>query len=172
MGLITKTVFVELRTNVKYYEELGYEIPYVKNKKGKLFVPRGTKLEVKVEDLPKESHIIVERECDGCGKKKFIEYRAYLKQVREDGKIYCSKCAMNEYGVENIGTAKLRNGKSFYVWCVENERQDVIDRWDYELNNCSPKDITYSTNKKYYFKCNVHPEHLSELKSINAFTRG
>ena len=47
-------------------------------------------------------------------------------------------------------------------------------RWDYELNKCSPKDISYSSNgfsrKGYYFKCLVHPEHNSELKDISSFT--
>ena len=57
--------------------------------------------------------------------------------------------------------------KSFYDWCIENNRQDLLNRWDYELNQCSPKDITYGTKKKYYFKC---PKgiHKSELKNMNS----
>ena len=65
-----------------------------------------------------------------------------------------------------------RKRKSFYQWCIENDRQDVLDRWDYELNGCSPKDICYSTNKKYWFNCDKQPEHKSELKSISNFTNG
>ena len=62
--------------------------------------------------------------------------------------------------------------KSFYDWCIEHERQDVLDRWDYELNNCSPKEVGYGANKKYYFKCLLHTEHHSELKRISSFTSG
>ena len=24
--------------------------------------------------------------------------------------------------------------QSFYDWCIENNRQDLLDRWDYDLN--------------------------------------
>ena len=44
--------------------------------------------------------------------------------------------------------------KSFKQWCTENNRQDVLDRWDYDLNYCKPCDIGYATNHKYYFKTN------------------
>ena len=67
---------------------------------------------------------------------------------------------------------KLKNSKSFYDWCVENNKQDVLDRWDYELNGCSPKDICYGTGKKYWFKCDKHSEHKSELKDIRGFVSG
>ena len=172
MGLITKTVDVILHRNIKYYEELGYDIPRVENECHKMVVPRGSKIKVKVEDLQEQSHAIVERRCDGCGRKVSMEYRSYLKVVHDDGKTYCGKCAMNMYGTENMTKTKLRKGKSFYVWCVEHDRNDVLERWDYELNKCTPKDISYSTNKKYWFKCDAHTEHSSELKNIHGFTNG
>ena len=40
--------------------------------------------------------------------------------------------------LENSKLKKSKNKKSFYDWCIENNRQDVLDRWDYELNDCSP----------------------------------
>ena len=48
---------------------------------------------------------------------------------------------------------------SFYDWCIENNRQDLLDRWDYELNNKSPKQRPFNTKVKIYFKCpcNKHP---------------
>ena len=65
----------------------------------------------------------------------------------------------------------MNYGKSFEQWCIENNRQDVLDRWDYELNKCSPKDVSYCTNKKYYFTC-PRKLHKSELKQIRNFTMG
>lgn len=64
---------------------------------------------------------------------------------------------------------------SFEQWCYNNltkeEANIILQRWDYELNNCSPSDISYGTNKqKYYFKC-ARGIHKSELKCINNFTR-
>ena len=64
----------------------------------------------------------------------------------------------------------MRKGtKSFYDWCIENSHEDWLDLWDYELNGCSPKDISYGNHNKYYFKC---PKgiHKSELKTINSLT--
>ena len=59
----------------------------------------------------------------------------------------------------------------FSQWCIENNRQDILDRWDYDLNNCKPSEITFSTNIKYYFKC-PRGIHNSELKNISNFTNG
>ena len=60
---------------------------------------------------------------------------------------------------------------TFKNWCIKNNRQDVLKRWDYELNDKKPDEITYSTPKKYYFKC-PRRIHKSELKKISAFTSG
>lgn len=43
--------------------------------------------------------------------------------------------------------------KTFYDWCVENNRLDLIDRFDIDKNGCTTKDIGYQSNKKYWFKC-------------------
>ena len=58
---------------------------------------------------------------------------------------------------------------SFYNWCIENKKEDYLDLWDDELNKCTPKDVPYSSNKKYYFKC-PRGLHESEEKRINNFT--
>jgi len=43
--------------------------------------------------------------------------------------------------------------KSFYDWCVENNRMDLNDRFDEEKNNCSTKEVGYKSNLKWWFKC-------------------
>ena len=43
--------------------------------------------------------------------------------------------------------------QSFYDWCMENNRQDLLDRWDYDLNKKSPKERPFNTRVKTYFKC-------------------
>ena len=60
--------------------------------------------------------------------------------------------------------------KSFYDWCIENNHEDYLELWDYKMNNYRPKDIGYSSNKKYWFKCSKGI-HESELKSLNHITR-
>ena len=58
---------------------------------------------------------------------------------------------------------------SFKQWCLDNDRQDLLDRWDYDLNNVYPSDIEKSANKKYYFKC-PNCKHESELFLITSIT--
>lgn len=159
MGIVNKTVKVKWNgRNKKYYESLGYE-----------YTKLGDEFEVKVEDLSNGSNSEVEIVCDCCGQQKQWRYTDYIKQTK-NGKTYCRKCAKKLYGGKKMQKTKLQNSKSFYDWCIENNRQDVLDRWDYELNGCSPNEIGYGSHEKYWFKCLDHPEHKNELKSINDFT--
>lgn len=171
MGLITKEVEVGLNSStILYYENLGYIIPRVKCK-SRLTVQHGTKIKVNVLDLTNKSNVYVEVQCDNCNKVINVPWYDFKKCVHEDGKYYCRICAKKLYGGKNIVNSKLKNGKSFEQWCLRNNRQDVLDRWDYELNNYKPNDILYGTDKKYYFKCPTGM-HESELKKISWFTSG
>ena len=160
--LLTKTAIVKWHpNNKKWYELKGY--PYTKV--GKEFL-------VKVNDLTKGSEILVNVECDCCGKElKNIQWNTYLKCVHEDGKYYCKKCALKLYGINNQRKTNLKKSQSFKQWCIDNNYQDILDRWDYDLNRIKPDEILFGTPKKYYFKCprNIHK---SELKQINNFTNG
>lgn len=104
MGLISTEVEVLLDGgNIKYYESLGYIIPRTekiyKNKKGnikdrRMTVTRGTKIKVKVSDLPLNSTVSVEVECDHCYTHKKTRYANYNDCVHGDDKYYCHSCAM------------------------------------------------------------------------------
>jgi len=172
MGLITKEVEVGLNpNNIKHFESLNYEMPRKKNKWGRIGIPKGTKILVKVEDLSKGSNVKVDLECDNCKKElKNIQWDAYLKCVHEDGKYYCHKCAINLFGTDNQRKTNLKNKKSFEQYCTEINRIDLLDRWDYELNILKPNEITYGSEQYFYFKC-PKELHKSELKKIKNFTR-
>ena len=60
--------------------------------------------------------------------------------------------------------------KSFYDWCIENNRPDLLDRWDYELNQDDINTIGAGINRKYFFKCPIN-KHNSELRTISYITR-
>ena len=176
--LITKEVEVELNPKtITLFENKGYDIPKIMNRRKKLIVKRGTKIIVKVEDLSDKSMVLVDIECDGCG--EILENTAwqfYNKYVKEDGKYYCVKCAQNGY----------KKYTSFYEWCYINLSKEDADlimlRWDYELNVdkngkiLSPQTTTYGSHglkeRGYWFKCLEHPEHKSEQKRIKDFTNG
>ena len=163
MGLISKSVKIRWNSTIKkYYEALGYT-----------YTKMGDEFEVDIKDLQKGSNAKVKCICDNCGHNLNPSFNDYNKKiVKENGETYCNKCAMKLYGRESIRKTKLKNGKSFYDWCIENNRQEILDRWDYELNDCSPKDICYSTHNKYWFKCDKHKQHKSELKNIHGFIGG
>ena len=64
--------------------------------------------------------------------------------------------------------AKIK--QTFYDWCIKNNRQDLLDRWDYSKNNNNPDEIGYSTDTKYYFKC-ADRKHSSVPYKISNITR-
>lgn len=59
---------------------------------------------------------------------------------------------------------------SFAEWCRDNNHQDWLDRWDYELNWVRPEDVAFKSNKKYYFKC-PKGVHDSESVLINGLSK-
>lgn len=61
--------------------------------------------------------------------------------------------------------------KTFEEWCIENNRQDLLDRWDYKLNSCLPSEIGCKSNSKYWFKC-PRGIHESELQDVQYFASG
>jgi len=64
---------------------------------------------------------------------------------------------------------RIAGTKSLYEYCTENKRQDILDLWDYKLNDATPKDISFSTTQEYYFLCSKGL-HKSELKRITYLT--
>ena len=54
--------------------------------------------------------------------------------------------------------------KSFYDWCVENNRMDLNNRFDEEKNGCTTKDVGYKSNLQWWFK---HPMDSIYLMNAN-----
>ena len=49
---------------------------------------------------------------------------------------------------------KFSEEKTLYSWCVKNNRQDILDSWDYQSNNgLTPKNVFCGDKNKYYFIC-------------------
>ena len=126
---------------------------------------------VKIEDLSKGCHSLIEVKCDCeyCDSPiKTMTWNNYNNNLKESGKYFCQKCVLKLSSNKRMSTI-LKNGKSFEQWCIENNRLEFLNLWDYDLNDCKPCDITHSTSKSYYFKC---PEgiHNSKLNCIVNFT--
>lgn len=84
MGIINKTVkVIPHGKSTKHYREKGYD------------VKSGQELEVKIEDLMTSSAVLVDTECDYCGKQRepirYVDYNAQTKNGIE--KCCCLDCA-------------------------------------------------------------------------------
>lgn len=55
--------------------------------------------------------------------------------------------------------------QTFEEWCINNNRRDLLDLWDYDINSELPSEIPSGTKKRYYFKC-PKDIHASETKRI------
>ena len=162
--IISNTIKIRWNGFTKtWYEDKGY-----------IYTNIGDEFEARVEDLMDGSGIKVKVQCDNSNCKKIAEtkWQDYKKCVHENGKYYCQKCATNLFGKVKANQTRLLKSKSFYDWCIENNRKDVLDRWDYELNDKKPSEVGYSSDKKYWFTCLEHLVHKSELKKLNDFTSG
>lgn len=62
--------------------------------------------------------------------------------------------------------------KSFYDWCIENNRQDLLDRWDYDLNKKSPNEVSCQSVDAFYFHCQNNLHHSSTVARLNHLIRG
>lgn len=159
MGLITKTVTLKWSTsNKKHYEEKGY-----------IFTKYKDEFEVNVNDLKNSSGARVDVECDCCGEMRNVRWLDYKKQIDNYNNTYCHSCSIKLISAENMRKTKLNKGISFEQWCIDNNRNDLLDRWDYDLNEYKPYEIGRSSDKKCWFKC-PNDIHESELKSINFVT--
>lgn len=179
MGLIMKKVEIELTgSTMKYYENLGYKIPKIKNKWGKFTTPKGTKIMVDIKDLSNGSDAFISVICDNPDCINPVERQmtyANYNRFKKSDKFYCNKCSHKLFAGDKERKTKLKKTISFEQWCIEHDRKDVLDRWDYEKNNCKPDEVCYSSHgfneKGYWFKCPTSL-HDSELKSIKAFVNG
>jgi hypothetical protein len=134
--LLTKTVKIKTHTRMKsYYQTLGYDM-------SNEFV------EINVEDLSPNSHIIIEVKCDICGNTKFISYDKYFKNFNRGIYYTCSqKCGsdkakqtcLKKYGVTNFTKTEeylhKTNDKCLEKYGVEHSsKSDIVKRKRKETN--------------------------------------
>ena len=120
MGLISEYVEIKLGgRNIKYYENLGYEIPRYMNKNKDMVVANGTIILVKISDLMPSSSCVVKIQCDNCGKITKSEYRYYLKH-NHNLKTYCNKCSLKLFNSgenhPNWGNKYTPTGENHWNW--------------------------------------------------------
>lgn len=154
--LVSTEVEICLSGNIKYYEDLGYEIPKHLNKRGKLKYSKGEKITVKVKDLFPTSNVKIEYRCDGiCNKIRTVSYSTYMKSLRDDGRSYCINCK------------HLPDFYSFGQWMIDNNL-NPYDYWS-EENNLDCFKVHYRKNLPFLFKCpnkNYHPSYFCKVRDF------
>lgn len=75
-----------------------------------------------------------------------------------------SGCPACEY-VSNQGRLKVAVAgvNDFESWCIKNQRQDLLEEWDFENNKYAPNEVTYASKKEIYWKCKKGHNWTSEL---------
>lgn len=80
--ILTREISVKIKeSNFQYFEDLGYEVSI------------GEEITIPIELLSKGSHHKITCECDGCGIKKDVIYKNYIKYDNIWGEYYCRKCS-------------------------------------------------------------------------------
>lgn len=97
-------------------------------------------------------------------------------EIRKFTISWICKCDCGKYS--SVGSCNFKSGDTsscglcytFEDWCKDNNHQDYLDLWDYELNDKKPSEISYGVNKNYWFKCSKGI-HKSELSYIANYTK-
>lgn len=139
--IITKKVTLTINNRyVKYYKNKGYNV------KG------GQTIEIKIEDLSKNSNIIIDAECDCCKEKKEVIYCAYNRYTKnQTEEYYCQKCnnikrkitVKEKYGVDNILESDIIKDKV---------KKTMIERYgnEHALNVPELKEKARKTNNEKF----------------------
>jgi hypothetical protein len=102
-------------------------------------------------------------------------YRSIVKCILCDSEPYeIVLSEINRHVFDGCGCQKDRSNSiywlSFKDWCVQNNQQQLLDLWDYDLNNKTPDKVSSCTSDYYYFKCPCG-KHESSLWKILSLTR-
>jgi hypothetical protein len=80
--ILTREINITINeSNFQYFENLGYDVSI------------GDELLIPIDLLSKGSHYKIECQCDGCGLKKLVIFKNYIKYGNEWGFYYCRKCS-------------------------------------------------------------------------------
>ena len=149
---------------VKHYEDRGYKYPTYKNKWGRVGVKKGTKILVKVEDLPKGSNVKVTKICDICEDEVSNQLYYQIKNSRNKNKDRldrCEKCSSVQIGKQN-GIANESN-------CLATTHPEFAKLfWNVE----DTYKYMYRSSKKADFKCPYCLNKVENKIISNVFKRG
>ncbi|MCK9477016.1 MAG: hypothetical protein M0R46_13910 [Candidatus Muirbacterium halophilum] len=130
-------------------------------------VKLGDNIIINIQDLPKNSHVLVDVKCDVCGKEKVLSYKEYNRSISNQNFYACSsKCSveknkitnLEKYGVEHISQSiNIKNKKKEnnldkygveYISQLENVKEKIK-----KTKNEKYGDEKYNNREKYFNTC-------------------
>lgn len=98
MGLINDYVELKLSpTYINYFKKTEYKLPMNDYGNGEYHVDISKTIQVKVDDLPKGSNVLVDVECDNpsCRRVHKVRYYNYKKMMDKYNGVYCRECVLS-----------------------------------------------------------------------------
>jgi hypothetical protein len=127
--IIGNKVKIGLGRNIKYLKNKGYEIPYFKDRKGRLTTKKGSSIIIDIKDLPPRSGTKVLVKCEDCGKERKKEYCSLFQNkgsyFRKTGETLCSKCANRR--MSGVNSGQYKHGSIRYPEYRYNAKKRGID---------------------------------------------
>lgn len=128
--IVNDKIFVTLGTaNVEFYKNKGYEIPYNKDKRGRLRVTKEIPIEVSVYDLPIKSNEKILVKCEDCNKERNISAHTLFgrknSQFLKNGETPCSDCANKR--MSGINSPSYIHGSTLFPMYRNNARKRNIE---------------------------------------------
>ena len=134
--------YVEIKVtsrNMKYYEDLGYDVPKRYNKESyRTVYDIGKTFWVKTRDLSKGSGVMVHVQCDICKKKRVLKYKDYIKNESKHGYYACTECASHKRKdtfIERFGVDHPLKTKEI----KDKIKNTCIEKYGYENVNQVPE---------------------------------
>ena len=59
----------------------------------------------------------------------------------------------------------VNNEKSLVLWCKRNNREDLLEQWDFQKNEFPPENYTYGSKREVWWKCANGHEWTAQIKS-------
>lgn len=145
--------------NKDYYTNRGYA-----------YTKMGDEFDVRVEDLPSQSHAYVKVQCDYCGVISLAKYQNYNNRSETDGKCACKRCkndkAMNTFKqVYNVDNPFQLDST------IEKSKQTCLEKYGverYQQTQEFKDTVAQTCLEKYGSTCYITSEEGKErIKKIN-----
>ena len=128
--------------NVKYEDSLEYKSPMIASE-WDLEKNDG----LKPSQVSNGSHDTYAWICLKCGNSFFMKINDRTRK-KGAGCPECGKVKQINSWIKNRTTVK-----SFFSWCDENNRKDLLEEWDYKENELQPTEYPSGSNQKVKWKC-------------------